>query len=113
MQNSTAVTRLSWRKWTCNGVLGLTALALVAGAATPASAKISCKGIFQVTKSGLLSTPYCQDREIARVARSYGWRVSDADIRNDPLKKVKACQAFGRDTRLAGACGAYSPRNFF
>lgn len=75
----------------------------------PAVAKIKCQGIFQITKHGTIATPYCQDLEIARVARSYGWKVTDAQVRNDPLKKVYICQALGGDTRLQGACGAYSP----
>jgi hypothetical protein len=89
--------------------LGAALLAL-----TPASAgaKIKCQGIFQVMKHGLLSTPYCQDREIARVARSYGWKVTVAQVRNDPLKKVYICQALGNDNRLKGACGAYSSRRY-
>ncbi|WP_069623451.1 hypothetical protein [Methyloceanibacter marginalis] len=93
----------------------LTSVAAVVGTAVltftvvpDAEAKIKCQGIFQVNKSGLISTPYCQELEIARVARSYGWKVTDAQVRNDPLKKVYICQALGGDTRLKGACGAYS-----
>lgn len=78
----------------------------------PAAAKIQCKGIFQVSKYGLISTPYCQELEIARVARSYGWKVTDAEVRNDPLKKVYICQALGGDVRLKGACGAYAPEQY-
>ena len=100
-----------------NGKVQHTALAVfilsaVAVAATPVAAKIQCKGLFQVTKYGLISTPYCQEREIARVARSYGWKVTDAQVRRDPLKKVRICQALGGDNRLKGACGAYAPQNF-
>lgn len=91
-------------------IVAASVLVFAGMAATPAAAKIQCKGIFQVTKSGLVSTLYCRDREIARVARSYGWRVSDAEVRNDPLKKVRICQALGGDIRLQGACGAYGPR---
>ena len=90
-------------------ILAASLLFLAGIAATPAAAKIKCKGISQVTKSGLLSTLYCRDLQIARVARSYGWRVSDAEVRNDPLKKVRICQALGGDIRLQGACGAYGP----
>lgn len=88
-------------------------VALMAASATPADAKIRCKGIFQVNKTGLVSTQICRDRQIARVARSYGWKVSDAEVRNKPLKKVEICQALGGDTRLDGACGAYSRQNYF
>lgn len=92
--------------------VGLVA-AVAASATSPATARVTCKGIFQVTKNGLISTPYCQDQQIARVARSYGWRVSDSQVRNDPLKKVRICQALGGDVRLKGACGAYSSKNFW
>jgi hypothetical protein len=92
-------------------LLGAAVLAL-AGVPEPAAAKIKCQGIFQVTKHGTISTPYCQELEIARVARSYGWKVTDAQVRNDPLKKVYICQALGGDTRLQGACGAYSPHQY-
>lgn len=93
-------------------VSGLCA-AVLSSCATPAAAKIRCQGIFQVNKHGLVSTQICRDRQIARVARSYGWRVSDDEVRNKPLKKVQICRALGGDNRLKGACGAYSRQNYF
>jgi hypothetical protein len=78
----------------------------------PVIAKIKCQGIFQITKNGNISTPYCQELQIANVARSYGWKVTDAQVRNDPLKKVYICQALGGDVRLKGACGAYAPEQY-
>jgi hypothetical protein len=93
-------------------VSGLCA-AVLFSCATPAAAKIRCQGIFQVNKHGLVSTQICRDRQIARVARSYGWRVSDDEVRNKPLKKVQICRALGGDNRLKGACGAYSRQNYF
>ena len=42
----------------------------------PAAARIECRENFQVTKSGLISTPYCEEKQIARVARSYGMAVT-------------------------------------
>ncbi|MEM9590742.1 MAG: hypothetical protein AAF967_05300 [Pseudomonadota bacterium] len=87
--------------------------AFVVANPTTAAAKIRCQGIFQVNKTGLVSTQICRDRQIARVARSYGWRVTDAEVRNKPLKKVQICQALGGDTRLKGACGAYNRQNYF
>jgi hypothetical protein len=79
---------------------------------SPAAARIQCQGNFQVTKYGLLSTPYCEEMQIARVARSYGATVSDAEVRNNPLTKVYLCQIYGYDTRLKGSCGAYSPEHY-
>lgn len=97
------------------GLLAATALCavLLAVCASPSAAKIRCQGIFQINKTGLVSTQICRDRQIARVARSYGWRVSDAEVRNNPLKKVEICQAIGGDTRLQGACGAYGRQNIW
>jgi hypothetical protein len=77
-----------------------------------AEARIQCKGNFQVTKYGLISTPHCEEENIARVARSYGVNVSGAQVRNDALKKVYLCQRLGGDNRLKGSCGAYSPDSY-
>jgi hypothetical protein len=83
-------------------------LALAVG--SPAAAKIECQGNFQVSeKYGLIATPYCEEENIARVARSYGIKVTGAEVRRDALKKVYLCQTIGDDTRLKGACGAYAP----
>jgi hypothetical protein len=92
------------------GCATIAAAAILAVAlASPATAKIECRGNFQITKYGPLTTPYCQEREIARVARSYGANVTDAEVRNNPLTKVYLCQRYGGDNRLKGSCGAYSP----
>ncbi|MDJ0513338.1 MAG: hypothetical protein QNJ62_07830 [Methyloceanibacter sp.] len=101
------------RKWAA--VVAISAMfgAFVVASPITAAAKIRCQGIFQVNKTGLVSTQICRDRQIARVARSYGWRVTDAEVRNKPLKKVQICRALGGDTRLQGACGAYNRQNFF
>ncbi len=49
----------------------------VAAAAEPAAARIECKGNFMVTKKdGLIATPYCEEEQIAKVAQSYGWKVT-------------------------------------
>jgi hypothetical protein len=114
MQPAASKRFLSWRGTvTLPVACGVVVALLMALCVTPAEAKIRCKGIFQVNKSGLVSTQICRDREIARVARSYGWRVSDAEVRNKPLKKVEICQALGGDTRLQGACGAYGPQSLW
>jgi hypothetical protein len=94
--------------WSGTATLVVAAVFAVSLAA-PASARIQCQGNFQVTKYGLLATPYCQELEIARVARSYGEKVTDAEVRNNPLTKVYLCQIYGYDNRLKGSCGAYAP----
>ena len=85
---------------------------LVVGVLSPAAARIECRGNFQITKYGPIATPYCQDEEIARVARTYGIRVTGAEVHNNPLKKVYLCQIIGGDTRLKGSCGAYAPDQY-
>ncbi|MGD9502620.1 MAG: hypothetical protein AB7V40_09065 [Methyloceanibacter sp.] len=94
--------------------LALATCLLALAAVPPAAAKIECRENFQVTKKyGLISTPYCEDQQIARVARSYGFNVTDAEVRNNPNTKVYLCQIIGNDNRLKGSCGAYAePRGF-
>ncbi len=94
--------------WSGSATLAAAAV-LAVSFASPAAARIQCQGSFQVTKYGLISTPYCEEAQIARVARSYGANVSDAEVRNNALTKVYLCQVYGRDTRLKGSCGAYAP----
>lgn len=90
--------------------LACAALALaVLAAPGPAGAGIKCQGEFQVTKYGLLATPYCGEEQIAKVAQSYGWKVTASEVHNNPLTKVNLCQHFGNDVRLKGACAGYSP----
>ena len=84
-------------------------LLAIAWTITPASARVQCQGDFQVTKYGLIATPYCEEENIAVVAQSYGWKVTASQVRNDPLKKVYICQVLGRDIRLKGSCAGYSP----
>ena len=91
-----------------SATLAVTVLLTIA-AASPAAARIECRGNFQVTKYGLISTPYCEEEQIARVAQSYGERVTGAEVRNNALKKVYLCQVYGYDTRLKGSCAGYAP----
>lgn len=90
----------------------LGAAAFVAVSAEPAAAKIQCKDNFQVSKYGLIATPYCEEEQIAKVARTYGWKVTAAQVHNDPLTKVQICQILGGDVRLKGSCAGYAPENY-
>ena len=64
----------------------------------PPEARIQCRGNFQMTKYGPIATPYCEEEQIAFVARSYGQSVSQ--VRKNPLMKVYLCQTLGYDSRL-------------
>src|SRR5215471_13593842 len=49
------------------------------------------------------------DEEIARVANSYGRRVSAEEVHNNPLNKFYLCQTIGYDWRLQSPCAGYLP----
>jgi hypothetical protein len=51
-------------------------LVLAIASLKSADATIQCKGNFQVTKYGLIDTPYCEEEQIAIVAKGQGWHVS-------------------------------------
>ena len=84
----------------------------ILAAPDPAAARIECRGNFQMTKYGPIATPYCEERQIAIVARSYGVKVTDSQVRNDPLTKVYLCQTLGNDVRLKGSCAGYGPDSY-
>jgi len=95
------------------GATGLAATALLAIALVdPAAARIECQGNFQITKYGPVATPYCEEEQIAYVAQSRGWKVTAAEVHNNPLKKVYLCQILGWDNRLKGSCAGYGPENY-
>jgi hypothetical protein len=48
----------------------------------PAAARIQWQGSFAISQYGPIATPYCEEEQIAIVARSYGWKVSGAEIHN-------------------------------
>jgi hypothetical protein len=89
------------------GLTSLATIVLMSAALQPATARIRCDGDFQVTKYGRIATPYCEEEQIAKVANSYGSRVSAAEVHNNPLTKVYLCQTLGYDWRLQAACAGY------
>ena len=78
----------------------------------PAEARIQCRGNFQMSKYGPIATPYCEEENIAIVARTYGFNVTGKQVRSDPLKKVYLCQVIGGDVRLKGSCAGYGPDSY-
>jgi hypothetical protein len=96
-----------------SGPASLAVTALLAMALPePAAARIQCQGNFQITKYGPIATPYCEEEQIARVAQSYGWKVTASEVHKNPLKKVELCQILGHDVRLKGSCAGYGPENY-
>ena len=94
------------------GIICCAALLLTAIPAVPAEARIQCRGNFQMTKYGPIATPYCEEEQIAFVARSYGESVTGSQVRKNPLMKVYLCQTLGYDSRLKGSCAGYGPNSY-
>jgi hypothetical protein len=85
------------------------ALALVVADSTPASAAITCRKGAQLVAGNYISTPYCQDKLLAEVAREYGFKVSFAEIRDNPNTKRNVCVYVGRDIRVQENCLTANP----
>jgi len=84
--------------------LRLGAIMLLAGLlATPAAA-IKCVNGYQQVQGNLIATPYCQDQLLAQVARQYGFKASDAKIRNNPNYKKELCRYVQNDIRVQQTC---------
>lgn len=87
-------------------------LAVLAAVSVPAASPalaITCHGDFQVVSGQEISTPFCRDNELARVARGYGFHVSDAEMRNNPAEKEEACRFLRNDIRVHTACQEVLP----
>ncbi len=83
-------------------VFGAMACALLP--VTSAEARIRCVEGFQISNGQRISTPFCQDSYLAKVAREYGQRVSAAAIRRNPSVKRRVCHFVGHDVRAQQAC---------
>lgn len=95
--------------------LGLLASAFVAIAATTASAApdaIECRDNYQIVNGQPISTPFCRDGYLAKVARQYGFKTSAATIRNDPSRKAEICRYVGDDIRVQNTCAEVLPTPF-
>lgn len=87
-------------------VLGALAFAGLAFA-NPAEAAIRCDGPWQIVSGQRISTPYCGDTYLARVAREYGMRVSARAVRNSTSVKQEVCRLVGHDNRVHDVCIGY------
>lgn len=90
------------------GGLFAVAIANFAGV-TSAHAKIQCADGFQRVQGNWLATPYCQDALLGKVARQYGMRASDVEIRNNPNFKRHVCRLVGQDIRVRSTCLEVNP----
>ncbi|SFV25737.1 hypothetical protein [Hyphomicrobium facile] len=86
----------------------LLATAFAAATASSAAA-IECNEDYQIVQGRPISTPFCRDNYLAAVARTYGYKVSDATIRNNPSRKEEICRYIGSDIRVQTACEEVLP----
>ncbi len=86
-------------------IAGITATTTTA----PAQAKIRCKDGFQIVRgAGLISTPYCEYKYLAQVARrGYGMSTTFTKLRNNVSEREHVCQAIGHDHRIYETCQPY------
>jgi len=91
--------------------VAVTVASLLAFSATSADARIKCRGNAQLSGGLWITTPYCEDKNLARVARSYGVRVSFNELRYSTSAKERVCYAIGNDNRVAGACTGFRPQD--
>lgn len=67
-------------------------LVAVAFVGTPASAAVQCEDGYQRVAGGYVSTPYCEDANLAAVARNHGQPASAELIRRSYRAKRAACR---------------------
>ncbi|MBI4725382.1 MAG: hypothetical protein HY765_10515 [Rhodomicrobium sp.] len=97
------------RKYGRLGRAGQAAIMIAAvSLASSASARIMCDKEFQVTRNGNIATPYCEDNYLAHVARSYGTRVRNEAVRQNPMLKERLCRFIGYDIRVKDICAGYT-----
>ena len=70
----------------------------------PASAEPNCENGAQLVKGNWMATPWCQDKLLAEVAISRGFKTTFAAIRNDPNHKKELCRFLFSDIRVEGTC---------
>jgi hypothetical protein len=93
-------------KFTSAALLPL-AVTLLAAPLSAARAEIVCEGAYQIINGQPHATPYCQDENLAKVARSYGMRVSGEAMRSSPTAKARVCRRIGHDIRVKETCQNY------
>ena len=67
-------------------------------------AHIVCHDEFQVVEGREIATPYCQDDNLARVAREHGRNVSGAEVRNNSALRNQLCKTLGDDIGVRTTC---------
>ena len=71
--------------------------------ASHAHAAIVCDGNFQIVDGMAVSTPYCQDENLAAYERKHEFMVSGAEIRRQPELKREVCASAASPNETARA----------
>ena len=72
-------------------------------AVSHANAGIVCDGNFQIIDGISVSTPYCQDENLAVYQRKLGVKVTGGEVRHRPELKREACASTGSANETACA----------
>ena len=56
-----------------------------------AQAAILCEGNFQIVNGAAISTPYCQDEQLAAFERKQGVKISGEAVRRNSAVKQQVC----------------------
>lgn len=88
---------------------GLAALSMVPFIASPAEAKIRCNGRYQLTSLGEVSTPYCEDHLLTKVARARGYNVTFAQVHNNWGVKKRVCYGLRYHPIVGDICTGIIP----
>ena len=71
----------------------------------PAAARIRCIDDFQLQRDGSqIQTPYCQEENLAKVAREHGLDVTPNAIRQNWGLYLDVCRRIGNDIRVMQTC---------
>lgn len=71
---------------------------------TAAHEGIVCRGEYQIVEGRAISTPYCEDANLAKIARAHGDNVSASALRNNPATKSEVCRFGGTSSSAWDDC---------
>lgn len=74
---------------------------------TAVDAAIRCKDGAQWSGGRWIITPYCEDRQLVRVAREFGVRTTFNAVRFSVSEKRRVCRVVGFDIRVSQTCSQY------
>jgi hypothetical protein len=83
-------------------------LTLACALAAPATAAIRCEGSFQINSQGKFQSLYCEEDNLANVARSRGINVTADQIRRSFSLEGEVCSRLSPDFTVADICNQFT-----